>query len=111
MFADSASALVDAERKADFEEAVAHFESSYFLTFLYLPPAEDSARAETWPYEGQDHTGVDAHEIMRGFAKRTARITQLIADFTPECPWPNDDAPHNTRHSTASPNHPSASVP
>ena len=25
--------LVDAERKADFEEAGAHFESSYFLTF------------------------------------------------------------------------------
>ena len=36
VFADSASALVDAERKADFEEAGAHFESSYFLTFLYL---------------------------------------------------------------------------
>src|SRR3546814_18819465 len=32
MFADSASAPVDAERKADFEEAGAHFESSYFLT-------------------------------------------------------------------------------
>src|SRR3954464_4736507 len=34
-FADAASALVDAERRADFEEASAHFESSYFLTFLY----------------------------------------------------------------------------
>jgi type IV secretion system protein VirB4 len=32
----------------------AHFESSYFLTFLYLPPAEDAARAETWLYEGRD---------------------------------------------------------
>src|SRR5690606_6989728 len=37
-FPDAASALVDAERKADFEEASAHFESSYFLTFTYLPP-------------------------------------------------------------------------
>src|SRR3546814_3469549 len=73
MFADSASALVDAERKADFEEAGAHFESSYFLTFLYLPPAEDAVRAETWLYEGRDHTGVDAHEILRGFADRTDR--------------------------------------
>lgn len=41
-------ALVDAERKADFEEAGAHFESSYFLT-SGLPPVEDAARAETWP--------------------------------------------------------------
>ena len=52
-FPDAASALVDAERKADFEEASAHFESSYFLTFTYLPPAEDAARAENWLYEGK----------------------------------------------------------
>src|ERR1700759_5593157 len=44
-FPDPASALVDAERRADFEEATVHFESSYFLTFTYLPPAEDAARA------------------------------------------------------------------
>ena len=46
IFPDAASALDDAERKADFEEAGSHFESSYFLTFVYLPPAEDAARAE-----------------------------------------------------------------
>ena len=43
---DVASALVDAERRAQFEEEGAHYESAYFLTFLYLPPAEDAARAE-----------------------------------------------------------------
>jgi type IV secretory pathway TrbD component len=58
-FPDPASALVDAERKADFEEEGAHFESSYFLTFLYLPPAEDAARAESWLYEGRAQSGVD----------------------------------------------------
>src|SRR3954447_4417174 len=42
-FPDAASALVDAERRAQFEENESHFESSYFLTFLYLPPAEDAA--------------------------------------------------------------------
>ena len=41
-----ASALVDAERRAQFEEEGAHFESRYFLTFLWLPPADDAARAE-----------------------------------------------------------------
>ena len=46
-FPDAASALVDAERKAEFEEEGVHFESCYFLTFLYLPPAEEAARAET----------------------------------------------------------------
>ena len=29
-----------------FRGSGAHFESSYFLTFTYLPPAEDAARAE-----------------------------------------------------------------
>ncbi len=38
---------VDAERKAGFEEAGAHFVSSYFLTFLFLPPAEEAARTES----------------------------------------------------------------
>ena len=44
MFADSASGLVDAERKAGFEEAGTHFVSGYFLTCLWLPPAEEAAR-------------------------------------------------------------------
>ncbi|USQ71701.1 conjugal transfer protein TrbE [Roseomonas mucosa] len=101
-FADSASALVDAERKADFEEAGAHFESSYFLTFLYLPPAEDAARAETWLYEGRDHAGVDAREILRGFADRTDRILQLIDAFMPECAWLDDGETLTYLHSTVS---------
>ena len=45
-FPDAASGLVDAERRAQFEEAGAHYESTYFLTFLYLPPAEGTAKAE-----------------------------------------------------------------
>ena len=102
MFADSASGLVDAERKADFEEAGAHFESSYFLTFLYLPPAEDAARAETWLYEGRDHAGVDAHEVLRGFADRTDRILQLIDAFMPECAWLDDGETLTYLHSTVS---------
>ena len=40
------SGLVDAERRAQFEEEGAHFESQYFLTLVWLPPAEDAARAE-----------------------------------------------------------------
>lgn len=89
-FPDAASALVDAERKADFEEAGAHFESSYFLTFTYLPPAEDTARAETWLYEGREKTGIDPHEVMSGFADRTDRLLRLIEAFMPECRWLDD---------------------
>ncbi|PZP54108.1 MAG: conjugal transfer protein TrbE [Agrobacterium fabrum] len=89
-FPDSASALVDAERKADFEEAGAHFESSYFLTFAWLPPAEDAARAETWLYEGREKSGIDPREALTGFADRTDRILRLVEAFMPECRWLDD---------------------
>ena len=89
-FPDAASALVDAERRADFEEAGSHFESSYFLTFTYLPPAEDAARTEGWLYEGRDKAGLDPHETLRGFADRTDRLLNLIDAFMPECRWLDD---------------------
>ena len=89
-FPDAASALVDAERKADFEEAGAHFESAYFLTVCYLPPAEDASRAETWLYEGREHSGIEPFEVLSGFADRTDRILRLIETFMPECRWLDD---------------------
>ncbi len=89
-FADAASALVDAERRAAFEQAGSHFESSYFLTFTFLPPAEDAARTEGWLYEGRDQAGLDPHETLRGFADRTDRLLNLIDAFMPECRWLDD---------------------
>ena len=88
---DVASALVDAERRAQFEEEGAHFESAYFLTFLYLPPAEDAARAERFLYEGRERgQAADAHEALRGFVDRTDRVLQLVEGFMPECRWLDD---------------------
>src|SRR3954463_7062234 len=51
---DVASGLVDAGGRAQFEEGGAHSESAYFLPFLYLPPAEDAARAERFLYERRE---------------------------------------------------------
>ncbi|QND52088.1 conjugal transfer protein TrbE [Phyllobacterium sp. 628] len=102
MFPDSASGLLDAERKADFEEAGTHFESGYFLTFLYLPPAEDAARTEAWLYEGREQSGVDAHEILRGFIDRTDRVLQLVEGFMPECLWLDDGETLTYLHSCVS---------
>ena len=102
-FPDVASALVDAERRAQFEEAGAHYESSYFLTFLYLPPAEGTARAERLLYEGSNRTvDADAREVLRGFIDRTNRVLQLIEGFMPECAWLDDEATLTYLHSTVS---------
>ena len=60
-FPDVASALVDAERQAQFDSESdtangGHFESSYYLTLVWLPPAEEAAKAEAWLYEGRAGT-------------------------------------------------------
>src|ERR1700681_3551734 len=87
-FPDPVSALVDAERKAQFEEEGAHFESAYFLTFVFLPPAEEASRAEAWLYEGRARNGTtDAHEVLKSFIDRTDRVLQLVEGFVPEADW------------------------
>lgn len=102
-FPDVASALVDAERRAQFEEAGAHYESSYFLTFLYLPPEEGAAKAERLLYEGRDRAvGADAREVLRGFVDQTNRVLQLVEGFMPECAWLDDPDTLTYLHSTIS---------
>ncbi len=110
-FPDPASALVDAERKAAFEEAGAHFVSEYFLTFLWLPPAEEAARTEAWLYEGRDKAGVDPGELLRGFIDRTDRVLALLDGFMPECRWLDDAGTLTFLHSTVSTNRHRIRVP
>jgi len=110
-FPDPVSALVDSERKAQFEEEGAHFESRYFLTFLHLPPAEDAAKAEGWLYEGSDRRGIDPHEVLRTFIDRTDRVLQLVEGFVPEVEWLDNTETLTYLHSTVSTKHQRVRVP
>ncbi|MGE3989446.1 conjugal transfer protein TrbE [Pseudorhodoplanes sp.] len=105
MFPEAASALVDLERREQFEEAGVHFESRYYLTLLWMPPAEDASRAEGWLYEGREQTGVDADELLRGFIDRTGRLLQLFEGFVPEVDWLDDSETLTYLHSTVSTKH------
>jgi type IV secretion system protein VirB4 len=102
-FPDVASALVDVERRAEFEQESAHYESNYFLTFLYLPPAEEAGRAERFLYEGRDRNeDADAREVQRGFVDRTERVLGLVEGFMPEITWLDDEGTLTYLHSTIS---------
>ncbi len=101
-FPDPVSALVDAERRAQFEEAGAHFESAYYLTLLWLPRAEDASRAEAWLYEGRDGRGVDGRELLSGFVDRTDRVLHLVEGFMPEARWLDDVETLTYLHATVS---------
>ncbi|MEA2669186.1 MAG: type secretion system protein TrbE [Chloroflexota bacterium] len=89
-FPDPASSLVDAERRAQFEEEGAHFESRYYLTLVWLPPADDAARAEAWLYEGRSREASDWRGALKAFVDRTDRVLALIEDFMPEADWLDD---------------------
>ncbi len=101
-FPDPVSALIDSERKAQFEVEGAHFESAYFLTLLFLPPSEDATRTESWLYEGGNRSDADPAAIVRAFVDRTDRVLQLVAGFVPEIDWLDDAQTLTYLHSTIS---------
>jgi len=102
IFPDPVSALVDQERREQFREEGAHYESGYYLTLLWMPPPEDAARAEGWLYEGKAGTGIDPKELLKGFIDRTDRVLHLVEGFMPEAEWLDDAATLTYLHSTVS---------
>ncbi|MDR3514012.1 MAG: conjugal transfer protein TrbE [Caulobacteraceae bacterium] len=111
VFPDAASALVDLERQDAFEAAGAHYESCYFLTFLWLPPAEQASRVEGWLYEGRSRSGVDPLALMAGFIDRTDRVLQLVEGFMPEVAWLDDGETLTYLHSAVSTRRQAVRVP
>ena len=101
-FPDAVSELVDVERREQFREEGAHFESFYYLTLLWMPPAEEAARAEAWLYEGRSKTGVDAKELLKTFLDRTDRLLHLVEGFMPEVAWLDDAGTLTYLHGTVS---------
>ena len=101
-FPDPVSELIEMERRAQFREEGAHFESFYFLTLLWMPPAEDGARAESWLYEGREQSGIDPWELLKGFTDRTDRILNLVEGFMPEARWLDDGETLTFLHSCIS---------
>src|SRR5579863_4286555 len=111
VFPDAASRLVDAERRAQFEEEGSHFESRYFLTLLWLPPADEAARAEGWLYEGRSRAGADWCAALSGFIDRTDRVLALVEGFVPEAEWLDDTETLTYLHSCISTRHQCVRVP
>ncbi|MER8909090.1 conjugal transfer protein TrbE [Mesorhizobium sp. M0854] len=101
-FPDCASTLLDIERREQFEGSGVLFESSYFLTFVWLPPAEEASRMESLLYEGRQKTGVDPWELLKSYVDRTDRVLNLIEGFVPEADWLDDAETLSYLHSAVS---------
>ena len=90
VFPEPLSWLVDEERRAAFEEDASHFESSYHLTLLYLPPEETRARASRLLYENRETEGVDWRERLEAFVAESERFLGLLEGVMPEVGWLDD---------------------
>ncbi len=101
-FPDAASALVEMERRFQFEEEGAHFESAYFLTFVWLPPVDAADRAEGWLYENRAAAGADGRAALTSFIDRTDRVLALLEGFMPDAGWLTDEETLTYLHSTVS---------
>ena len=55
-FPDPVTRVIDDERRQQFMQEGAHFESEYFLTLTYLPPLAAEERLKGWLYEGREHS-------------------------------------------------------
>lgn len=90
VFPDPLSWLVDEERRAAFEEVGTHFESTYHLTFVYLPPEEARARAARLLYENAHAQDVDWRERREAFVTESQRLFDLLEGVLPEIAWLDD---------------------
>ena len=84
-FPDAASWLVDAERRASFEDAGQHFESDYHLTLTWLPPRDQTDRAGRALVERDSGLeGRDWQQALGAFIAECDRAFDLLAGFMPE---------------------------
>jgi type IV secretion/conjugal transfer VirB4 family ATPase len=101
-FPDPVSALVDEERKAAFLQTGDHFESRYFLTLTYLPPADRRGRIEGLFVEGRAGAGVDWRAELAGFVDRSDRLLALLDGLMPKADWLADAATLSFLHGAVS---------
>jgi type IV secretion system protein VirB4 len=86
-FPDPLSALVDEERRAAFGGGGAgeHFESRFYLTLLFLPPADPAARAARNLIETPEtRAGRAWREELKRFIDETTRIGDLLEPLMTE---------------------------
>ena len=70
--------MIDEERRQQFLAEGAHFESEYFLSLTYLPPAESEERAKGWLFDGASQTRPAAEKALDHFRSRVAAFSDIF---------------------------------
>lgn len=100
---DKAAWLVDHERRAQFEEAGRHFESAYYLTFVYLPPSDRTRKTEgLFLDRGEREEAVNYKDHLAAFIRTSDQAIDLLSALMPECRVLDDDETLTYLHSCIS---------
>jgi type IV secretion system protein TrbE len=114
-FPDPVSLLVDEERRKSFETQGGHFESSYVLSFCWLPPAETQDKAGAYLIErGDDARGISDSRGLEWrdyFTAETDRALDLLSNILPEISFLSDEETLTHLHSCVSTKDHAVSVP
>ena len=79
-FGDAAAWLIEQERRASGEETGARYESTYYLTLLWLPPADATGRAGKALIERPEkRDGEDWRQRLEQFRTRAAQTLDLLS--------------------------------
>jgi type IV secretion system protein VirB4 len=103
VFPDAASWLVDQERGLQADEAGSRFESHYYLTLLWLPPADATGRAEkALITRATTEDAATWRHRLETFQSQTARVFDLLATCLAELARLDDDGTLTYLHTTIS---------
>lgn len=101
-FPDLASFLVDVERKERFAAENEIFESKYYLTLQFLPPAETAEKINKIFFAKQEKVKVDYNKSLELFIAATDRFADILKDIVFEAEFLDDQELLTYLHATIS---------
>ncbi|MGH1421603.1 MAG: conjugal transfer protein TrbE [Hyphomonas sp.] len=102
-FPDALSWLIDQERALRVEESGARFESAYYLTLLWLPPADATGHAEKALIQRADtDEALTWRHRLKTFEQHAARVFDLLSTCLAEITKLDNDETLTYLHSTVS---------
>lgn len=98
--------LLDRERRGQFEEAGSHFESSYFLTFVWKMPGSQGKKVSGLFYDDPEQADpvLDNERDLEQFQRQVHEITDIMAGVFIEVRELDDTETLTYLHSTISTN-------
>jgi type IV secretion system protein VirB4 len=79
VFPDPTTRLIDEERRAQYTAEAAHYESQYYLTLTYRPPADVEARLSAMFFEGDRDVRQGWGHVLEIFRKTVADMEDALS--------------------------------